>query len=131
VVHSFNPSTWKAEVGRSLSSRPSPVYRVITFQNSLGYTEKPCLKNHKKKKEKLQTRAGITSLSQAILLFEHRVDLKFILKSQFLRQTDLYSKVYTHKSHTTLLSHIPSLAIEPRKGGGFSSHLPQEGRKQV
>jgi len=35
----FNPSTQEAEAGGSL----------FEFQNSQGYTEKPCLKRHKTK----------------------------------------------------------------------------------
>jgi hypothetical protein len=40
VAHAFNPSTWKAEAGGSLSSRTA---RAI-------HREKPCLKKKKKKK---------------------------------------------------------------------------------
>jgi hypothetical protein len=49
VAHTFNPSTWEAEAGRFLSSRPkaSPVYRR-EFQDSQDYTEKPCLENKTK-----------------------------------------------------------------------------------
>jgi hypothetical protein len=49
VVHAFNPSTWEAEAGRLLSSGQPGIQSE--FQNSQGYTEKPCLK--KKKKEKI------------------------------------------------------------------------------
>jgi hypothetical protein len=46
VAHAFNPSTREAEAGRFLSSKSE-------FQDSQGYTEKPCLeKNKKKRKEK-------------------------------------------------------------------------------
>jgi hypothetical protein len=37
VEHAFDPSTWKAEVGRS-----------VEFQDSQDYTKKPCLKKTKK-----------------------------------------------------------------------------------
>jgi hypothetical protein len=48
VVHAFNPSTWEAEAGRFLSLRSE---RVSEFQDSQGYTEKPCLKKPKKEKK--------------------------------------------------------------------------------
>jgi hypothetical protein len=41
VVHVFNPNIWEAEAGGFLSSRPS---LQSEFQDSQGYTEKPCLK---------------------------------------------------------------------------------------
>ena len=43
VPHTFNPSTWEAEAGRSLSWRPA---WSTKFQDSQGYTEKPCLRNN-------------------------------------------------------------------------------------
>jgi hypothetical protein len=48
VVHAFNPSTREAETGGFLSSRPA---WSTKFQDSQGYTEKPCLKKTKKKKK--------------------------------------------------------------------------------
>jgi hypothetical protein len=39
----FNPSTWEAEAGGSLSWRQSE------FQDSQGYTEKPCVETPKPK----------------------------------------------------------------------------------
>jgi hypothetical protein len=51
VVHAFNPSTWEADAGRFLSSGKPGLQSE--FQDSQGYTEKPCLeKNQKKKKKK-------------------------------------------------------------------------------
>jgi hypothetical protein len=41
VAHAFNPSTQEAEAGG------------FEFQDSQGYTEKPCLKKKKKKKKVL------------------------------------------------------------------------------
>jgi hypothetical protein len=38
MAHAFNPSTQEAEAGRFLCSE---------FQDSLGYTEKPCLEKQK------------------------------------------------------------------------------------
>jgi hypothetical protein len=49
VVHDFNSSTWEAKAGGILSSRPA---WSIEFQDSQGYTEKPCLKKQKTKKQK-------------------------------------------------------------------------------
>jgi hypothetical protein len=42
VAHTSNSSTWEAEAGRSVSSRPA---RTTEFQDSQGYTEKSCLAN--------------------------------------------------------------------------------------
>jgi hypothetical protein len=53
VAHAFNPSTWEAEAGGFLSSRPG---LQSEFQDSQGYTEKPCLeKQNKTKQNKKQT----------------------------------------------------------------------------
>ena len=51
VAHAFNPSTREAETGEFLSSRPA--WSTSEFQNSQGYTEKPCLE--KKTKQNKQT----------------------------------------------------------------------------
>jgi hypothetical protein len=50
VVHAFNPSTREAEAIGFLSSRPPGLQSE--FQDSQGYTEKPCLEKQKKKKKK-------------------------------------------------------------------------------
>ena len=50
VAHTFNPSTQEAKAGVLLSSKPS--WSKSEFQDSQGYTEKPCLAKKKKKKEK-------------------------------------------------------------------------------
>jgi hypothetical protein len=47
VAHIFNPSTREAEAGGFLSSRPA--WLQSEFQDSQGYTEKPCLKKTKNK----------------------------------------------------------------------------------
>jgi hypothetical protein len=44
VAHAFNPSTWEAEADGFLSSRPAWSTEQSEFQDSQGYTEKPCLK---------------------------------------------------------------------------------------
>jgi hypothetical protein len=46
VVHACNPSTWEAEAGRFLSSRPA---WSTEFQDSQGYTEKPYLEKQTNK----------------------------------------------------------------------------------
>jgi hypothetical protein len=48
VAHAFNLSTWEAEAGGFLSLRPGPGLQS-EFQDSQGYTEKPCLKKQKQK----------------------------------------------------------------------------------
>ena len=48
VAHAFNPSTWEAEAGGFLCSRPA---WSTEFQDSQGYAEKPCLEKPKKKKK--------------------------------------------------------------------------------
>jgi hypothetical protein len=50
VAHAFNPSTWETEAGRFLI-RGQPDLQS-EFQDSQGYTEKPCLEKPKRKKEK-------------------------------------------------------------------------------
>ena len=45
VVHTFNPSTWEAGAGRSLSLMAAWSRREI--QDSQGDTEKPCLNKEK------------------------------------------------------------------------------------
>jgi hypothetical protein len=49
VAHAFNPSTLEAEAGGFLSLRPA---WPTKYQDNQGYTEKSCLKNKNKKKEK-------------------------------------------------------------------------------
>jgi hypothetical protein len=54
VVHTFNPSTWEAEAGQpGLQSE---------FQDSQGYTEKPCLEKNKTKQNKTKQKKCPTSL---------------------------------------------------------------------
>jgi hypothetical protein len=49
VAHAFNPSTREAEAGRFLSlSQPG---LQSEFQDSQGYTEKPCLEKQNKNKQ--------------------------------------------------------------------------------
>jgi hypothetical protein len=49
VAHAFNPSTWEAETGGFLSSKPA---WSTKFQDSQDYTEKPCLEKPRKTKKK-------------------------------------------------------------------------------
>jgi hypothetical protein len=60
VAHAFNPSTWEAEIGGFLSSRPSLVYRVSSRtaraiqRNPVSKKPKIQKKKKKKKKKKLK-----------------------------------------------------------------------------
>jgi hypothetical protein len=47
AAESFDPGTWETEADRSLSLRPA---WSTEFQDSQGYTEKPCLKKDKNKR---------------------------------------------------------------------------------
>jgi hypothetical protein len=53
-VVAFNPSTQEAEAGGFLSSRQSGLQSE--FQNSHGYTEKPCLEKTKNKTKNKKTK---------------------------------------------------------------------------
>ena len=57
VAQDFNPSTWEAEAGGSLSSRSA---WFTEFQDSQDYTGKPCLEETKQNKTK-QTRTTTTT----------------------------------------------------------------------
>jgi hypothetical protein len=62
VADAFNPSTWEAEAGGFLSSRPACLQSE--FQDSQDYTEKPCLKRTKTKQTKpkqTKTKNGVLS----------------------------------------------------------------------
>jgi hypothetical protein len=55
VAHAFSPSTREAEAGRFQPGLQSE------FQDSQGYTEKPCLEKKKKKKKRLEKeRSGMS-----------------------------------------------------------------------
>jgi hypothetical protein len=50
VAHAFNPSTREAEAGRFLSDFRGQAGLQSEFQDSQGYTEKPCLElSHQKR----------------------------------------------------------------------------------
>jgi hypothetical protein len=55
VMHAFNPSTPEAEVGGFLSSSPVPGLQS-EFQDSQGYTEKPCLEKQERERERERER---------------------------------------------------------------------------
>ena len=55
VANAFNPSTQEAEAGGFLSSRPA---WSTEFQDSQGYTEKPCLEKTKQKAQNWSRRDG-------------------------------------------------------------------------
>jgi hypothetical protein len=64
VAHTFNPSIWEAEAGRSLSLRPAGLQSE--FQDSQVYTEKPSGKNTKQNKTKQnKTKQNKTKQSKA------------------------------------------------------------------
>jgi hypothetical protein len=48
-MHAFHPSTWEAEAGGFLSSRPA--WSTKWVQDIQGYTEKLCFEKTKKKKK--------------------------------------------------------------------------------
>jgi hypothetical protein len=56
VAHAFNPSTWEAEAGRFLSSRPA--WYKVSSRTAKAMQRKPCLekttttKNFKKERNK-------------------------------------------------------------------------------
>jgi hypothetical protein len=52
MVHTFNPSTYKAEAGGSLWIQDHPGIQS-EFKDSQGYTEKPCLEKQSKAKQKI------------------------------------------------------------------------------
>jgi hypothetical protein len=56
VAHAFNPSTWEAEAGGPLSSRPA---WSAEFQDSQGYTEKPCLRKKQKQNPRRMKSTGL------------------------------------------------------------------------
>jgi hypothetical protein len=49
MAQAFNPSTRETEAGGFLSSKP--VWSTSEFQDSQGYTEKPCLEKQEKNKK--------------------------------------------------------------------------------
>jgi hypothetical protein len=69
VAHAFNPSTWEAEAGGFLSSRPA-WFLQSEFQDSQGYTEKPCLKKQKQtNKQKKQANKQTKKIPKYVLLY--------------------------------------------------------------
>jgi hypothetical protein len=66
VAHTFNPST--REAGRFLSSRPA--WSKSEFQDSQGYTEKPCLEKTTTKKVERLGRERELSGEEHWLLFQ-------------------------------------------------------------
>jgi hypothetical protein len=58
VVQAFNPSPREAEAGGFLSLRPAGL--KSEFQDSQGYTEKPCLE--KQNKTNKQKKIGVMNL---------------------------------------------------------------------
>jgi hypothetical protein len=79
VAHAFNPSTWEAEAGGFLSSRPACLQSE--FQDSQGYTEKPCLEKPKKKKKKKKKINSPVSLWPIQVLNSHTLLVATILEN--------------------------------------------------
>jgi hypothetical protein len=52
VAHAFNPSSWEAEAGGFLVRGQTGLWSE--FQDSQGYTEKPCLKTNKQQQQQQQ-----------------------------------------------------------------------------
>jgi hypothetical protein len=65
VVNAFNPSTQEAE-GRQISEFEASLVYKVRFQDSQGYTEKPCLEKPKKKKKK--KRVAVVMWSQCLFI---------------------------------------------------------------
>jgi hypothetical protein len=63
VANTFTPSTWEAEEGGFLSSSPT---WSTEFQDSQGYTEKPCLEKASQNK---QTKISTREIVKIFLLF--------------------------------------------------------------
>ena len=76
VVHTFNCSTWEAEAGKSLRSRPNLVYSE--FQESQGYIGKSFLKKLKQiYKQKPQTKTGKENEGELLECLFPTLDLPF------------------------------------------------------
>ena len=63
-AQALSPTTQEAEAGESLKFEFSLVYRVSSWQDSKGYTEKPCLKQNKTKLNKTKHNPEDFSLRQ-------------------------------------------------------------------
>jgi hypothetical protein len=62
VTHDFNPGTWEAEEGGAQGVRGQPDLQS-EFQDSQGYTEKPCLQKPKERKKKERVNLKSVDLS--------------------------------------------------------------------
>jgi hypothetical protein len=63
VEHAFNPSTQEAEACRFLNSRQPGLQSK--FQDSQGYTEKPCLREREREREKQRGGGGRSLVTHA------------------------------------------------------------------
>jgi hypothetical protein len=68
VAHGFNPSTWEAKASESLCVPGQPGLQS-EYQESQGYTEKPCLKQTKQinKLRKEGRKVGRRRVSNSVL----------------------------------------------------------------
>jgi hypothetical protein len=74
VAHTFNPSTREAEGGRFLSSRPAGLQSE--FQDSQGYTEKPCLETKQNKTKQNKTKQNSPFVQLPAILHESDITPK-------------------------------------------------------
>jgi hypothetical protein len=74
VAHTFNPSTREAEADGFLSSRPA---WSTEFQDSQGYTEKPCLEKQKPKNKQTKVHMLLVICPEQIRTDEDRTSQMF------------------------------------------------------
>ena len=116
VVHAFNPSTWEAEAGGFLSSRPA---WSTEFQDSQGYTEKPCLKKNNNKKVAMNWNLIFTSQKcelkiKTFLLTNCFLFFFFKLFTLFIFFKDLF--IFIVYKYTELSSDTPEEGVRSHYG---------------
>jgi hypothetical protein len=93
VAHAFNPSTWEAEAGGILSSKPASFYRVSS-RTARATQRNPVSKKQKKKRERERERDG-SSVKSALpgdirRLKAARLQLLKYLSTQVQEYTCIY-----------------------------------------
>ena len=88
VVYVFNPSTWEADAGVSLFVQSQPGLQS-KFQNSQGYTEKPCPEKQNKTNKKEKKKELFSFLFKVFSMFTH-VLLYFFKGVIYVRLKFLY-----------------------------------------
>jgi hypothetical protein len=102
--------TWQAEVGRFLSSRPAWNKLQSDFQDSQGYTEKPCLEKTKKRKKKKRKKKNIWIVQ--LFFGKFTIVIPYVkLKSRLFNLEATYSR-----EKSTQQSHLKCFcfSIQPR-----------------